>query len=157
MVPFLGVMGWIEYDSGWKVVVGCCFGRPCKSKICSSLWQVTFVDVMHEWVIHPYCKMQLFGLYSFYEISSFGLLEIIHVIVTSVFYSGLVFILHFLLINLWHNFHLDLRFYWVESRDIRVWTYSFHFLFPMCSCVPLYNFNYVYNYVMGSPRSFVDR
>lgn len=25
------------------------------------------------------------------------------------------------------------------------------------SCVPLYNFSYVYNYVMVSPRSFVDR
>ncbi|CAB4274162.1 unnamed protein product [Prunus armeniaca] len=25
------------------------------------------------------------------------------------------------------------------------------------SCVPLYNFSYIYNYVMSSPRSFVDR
>jgi len=31
------------------------------------------------------------------------------------------------------------------------------FLFSMCSCVPLYNFSYVYNYLMVSPRSFVDR
>lgn len=26
-----------------------------------------------------------------------------------------------------------------------------------CSCIPLYNFNYVYTYVMASQKSFVDR
>lgn len=26
-----------------------------------------------------------------------------------------------------------------------------------CSCIPLYNFNYVYSYVMASQKSFVDR
>lgn len=27
----------------------------------------------------------------------------------------------------------------------------------LCSCVPLYNFSYIYKYIMSSPRSFVDR
>ncbi|KAK2999188.1 hypothetical protein RJ639_023027 [Escallonia herrerae] len=30
------------------------------------------------------------------------------------------------------------------------------FWFGLCSCVPLYNFSYIYNYLMASPRSFVD-
>lgn len=30
------------------------------------------------------------------------------------------------------------------------------FLLLSDSCVPLYNFSYIYNYLMGSPRSFVD-
>ena len=27
----------------------------------------------------------------------------------------------------------------------------------LCSCAPLYNFTYIYGYIMASPKSFVDR
>lgn len=30
-------------------------------------------------------------------------------------------------------------------------------LLAYCSCIPLYSFSYIYNYIMSAPTSFLDR